>query len=664
MKENIFQKFRDKFFEEANTLLDRFETDILELEKNPGDKELGESVFRAMHTIKGISAMYGFTFISEYTHFLENIFQNIRDGKLNFSREISELSLLSIDHIHKLLNDEKLENKELRSRHEELLGQVNKLSQSGLVFNQDVAVKMEDETGKLQTWCILISTSPKMEFRRINIHGICRDLSALGKFRLFRIPSSGEEGTDTWCICLVSKSSVAEISDVLMFIEDECTVFKISDNDLIFGSDAVENLSRNLFNEPSLAELIELENIPGKAEKAASDDPDLQSAVKQKSKRLSVETGKLDTLMYLVSQLITLNSRMKVAMSDKNFSALSEQIEVLDSLSKNFRDNAFEIRLVPFRDITLRFQRLIRDLSRSMGKKIELVTEGLDTELDKNILDSIVEPLIHIIRNCADHGIEDPLKRKERGKPETGIIKISASYSGNHILIKVEDDGNGIDLEKVRAKAVEKGILAGTDKPTEQDLYNIIFISGFTTASGLSEVSGRGVGMDIVKKHISDLRGTITVESKKGEGTTFLIRLNQSMTITDTLLFKVQETYFILPVSEIMACENADMAEIKQRKHTSLIEYNGELIPFIDMREYLNLSGEYRQVSKSIIVRSNDQLLAILADSIIGEHQAVLKPLIKTFEKETILSSVSQLGDGKLAFFINTVILSRHIVFQ
>jgi two-component system chemotaxis sensor kinase CheA len=663
MSSDIFQKFRDKFMEEANMLLDRFEKDILELEKDPTDRALSESVFRAMHTIKGISAMYGFDYISEYTHLLENIFQNLHDGKIAYSKEISEIALVSIDHIHKLLADEKLESKELKKAHESLLIQVNRLAESKGETQNTAGLSVNANQRKLNTWAIIINASEQMYFRGINIEGICKELFAMGKYTVINIPALNTKSSDGWVVLLATDVSESEIREVLMFIEDECTVTLVAQGDIISNPDSVRTW-KGKPGEPTIVQAVD----NGPANEDASDDKtaaqaenEKQNLIRQKNKRLSVDTEKLDYLMYLVSQLITLNSQLTVATKERNYQKQHDYLEILETLSKQFRDTTLEIRLVPIGDLTLRFQRLVRDLAKSMGKNIELETVGTETELDKNTIDTLAEPLMHIIRNCADHGIEMPEDRKKAGKPETGLIRITANYSGNHVILKIEDDGKGIDFEKVRSKAVERGLLKEGEKPSHHELTNFLFMSGFSTAKEVSEVSGRGVGMDIVKKRIAELRGAISVESVKGKGSSFTIKLGQSLSITDTLLFRVENSYFILPLSEIISCEHADMEDFEKRRHTKTMAFNNELIPFIDLREQLNLEGSYSSNTKLIIVRSGDQTTAIMADKIVGEHQAVLKPLNKTFDNETITSSVSQLGDGQLAFLVDTSVLNRQI---
>jgi two-component system, chemotaxis family, sensor kinase CheA len=669
MNEDIFKKFRDKFFEEANMLLDQFEKDILELEKTPDDKELHESVFRAMHTIKGISAMYGFEHISEFTHILENIFQNMREGKILFSTEISEISLLAIDHIHNLLEDEKLLTPELRKIHKNLLQRINKTSNVETAVETIQPTKNQLSDNQTKSWYIIINANEKMYFRGISLLNIYNDLSALGTIRLHRIPVLNADNIDSWGILLVTSASIDEIYDILMFIEDDCSIIKVSDKNVLAddSGNSDQNVDYNKRNEPSILDLIESTgNISDSNPISLINEIEKQkqSIIKQRGQRISVDTIKLDDLMSLVSQLVSINSQMYASIKSKDCEKQLDYIEKLDILTKKFRNNALQIRLVPLSDIALRFQRLIRDLSNTLGKKIEYITEGIDTELDKNTIDRIIEPLMHIMRNCIDHGIEEPHLRKQSGKPETGLIKLSANYSGNYIIIRIEDDGTGIDLKKIQQKAIEKGIIKKEDKLSEQELYDIIFLPGFSTAQNLSEVSGRGVGMDIVKKRIHDLRGTIKVSSKLGVGTNFTIKLGQSMAITDTLLFMVEKTYFILPISDIESCDQLEVNEIMQRKDTSTIPYNNQLIPYIDLRKHLKLDGSYSDNAKLIIVHNNLDFLAIMADSIIGEHQSVIKPLHKTYTSESIITAVSQLGDGKIAFLIDIGILNKQISVQ
>jgi two-component system chemotaxis sensor kinase CheA len=310
--------------------------------------------------------------------------------------------------------------------------------------------------------------------------------------------------------------------------------------------------------------------------------------------------------------------------------------------------------LVPLNDIVLRFQRLIRDLSNQLGKKVEFQTFGTENELDKSTIDQLTDPLMHIIRNCIDHGIESPEKRKQLGKPESGIIKLTSYHSGDKIYIIIEDDGNGIDIEKVKRKAIDLGLIKSTDNIGKKELLDFIFVPGFSTAQSLTSVSGRGVGMDIVKKRITGLRGEVSVESESGKGTRFILKLQQSLSIIDTLLFRVEAAYFVIPFSDIEVCEDFPGNEIETRRHTSTIPYHNELIYFVDLRQQFNLSGTYNGKPKMIIVNNSETRVALLVDKIEGEHQAVLKPLGEVFKNQKYIASICQLGNGNNAFLIDT----------
>ena len=671
MDENVFHKFRDKFIEEANSLLDTLEKDLLSLEKNPQEKELLESAFRAMHTLKGISAMYGFDYISDFTHILENIFQSLRDGLKVFTKEISEISLTSIDHIRRLLDDEKLQDVDNTKNHKLLLDKINDLAKISPSNRTQINItdteKPPLKESKKQTYYIILNTDEQLYFRGISLTGILKDLSDLGEYKLQRIPVLSKNELDSWGIVLITEADISSIHEILMFIDDQCLVYKLSDAN-IFDANYTELLEKpqnnnsNSLTEPSILDLIENSEkqiiAPVIGLSAGNEDIFKHQANKQ-VKRISVDATKLDYLMYLVSELITINSQLMLSTKDKQYELLRPVVENLDSLSKHFRNNALEIRLVPLSDIALRFQRLIRDLSKQLNKKVEFVTEGIDTELDKNTIDLLAEPLMHIVRNCIDHGIETPTKRKSVGKPETGTIKLSASQSGNFVLVKVEDDGSGIDIEKVRLKAVEKGILKTDDKPSEKEIFDIIFLPGFSTTQSLTEVSGRGVGMDVVRKKIGDLRGEIIVNSEIGKSTSFTLKLQQSVAIIDSLLFLVDESYFIVPMSEVEVCVQEEISFLNSRENTGTIVFNDELIPFLDLRKTFKLKGNYYNKVKMVIIRKNDHFTALMSDSIIGEHQAVLKPISKKLEQKQLLLAASQLGDGNIAFMLDTQALTK-----
>jgi two-component system chemotaxis sensor kinase CheA len=658
--ESSINRFKDKFIEEANGLLDQLENDLLELESRPEEKELIESAFRAMHTIKGAANMFGFDYISEFTHHMESVYQLIRDKKLKFNNKISEITFQSVDHIRKLLSDEKLENSLNQQKHSTLIEDISKILEikPELAPKNSIDEPNEELSPKNSTWHILMRVTEAIFFRGINLINIFHELSSLGQYEIVRIDSLSNDTTDTWSIFLHASATETEIREVFLFIEDDCTIVNLypEENNTsielkLTGADElnIEEISILNYIEDSEKQKKQpdvKENL-NKTEKA-------QLSIKQTSKRISVDSQKIDQLIFLVSELITVNSQLSITTRDSRFDSIRTYIEKVDNLSKQFRNNALDIRLVPLSDTVLRFQRLIRDLSKQLNKKINFETKGTNTELDKNTIDQLTEPLMHIIRNCIDHGIEDSATRVQKGKPETGVINMVAYNSGNNVFITISDDGCGINDEKVRQKAIDKGLIKPNDTIVKKQLYDFIFMPGFSTAQSLTEVSGRGVGMDVVKRRINDLRGEVIVDSQKDVGTTFTLKLQQSMSIIDSLLFTVGDSFFTVPISEITQCSQVNNEEIEKQKHTSTLPFNNHLIPFINVRLLLSMEGNYPDHLKTVIIKNNEKEMALLCDKIIGEHQAVLKPLGKSFRDQKFITAASQMGDGHMAFMLDT----------
>jgi two-component system, chemotaxis family, sensor kinase CheA len=599
--DSFFSKFRNVFLEEAQDLLNSYELDLLQLEKDPGDINRIDSAFRTMHTLKGTSGMYGFAFISELTHKLETIFQAVRERHLGFNKELFELTFSVIDHLRKLLFDESLTDKTLAKEHKDLMEMISIFSSTKSLSIIKAPVH-ENQTNPAQSlWHILLNTTEAQYFRGISFTNIFRDLANLGTYIISKTEIPAKSGIETWSITLLTTATKEEINEVFLFIEDDCTIVSLSRN--IENSYKIKKEEKEL----SILEIIDSGDFNRKEGKVKENF--VPKMTSPELSRISVDSTKLDHLMFLVSELITLNSQMALSLKEKSYNTLSVKIEKLDSLSKQFRNNALELRLVPLRDIVLRFQRLIRDLSKQLDKKIEFSTHGDENEIDKSIIDKLSEPLMHIIRNCIDHGIESPEKRIKLGKSEIGHITLSANHSSGKIFIKVEDDGNGINLDKVKEKAIHLGLLKTTDQISKNELIHFIFEPGFSTAQSLSSVSGRGVGMDIVRKRIQELRGNIIVDSQEGIGTSFIIVLQQSVSIIDSLLFKVEDSFFTLPISDINICSEMGTEELDLRKHTSTLPFGEQLIPFVNMRKILSLGGQYARKIKLIIFKNNERMM-------------------------------------------------------
>jgi two-component system chemotaxis sensor kinase CheA len=657
--DSIVQKFKNVFLEEAQAIINSYESDLLKLEQNPKNEETIESAFRSMHTLKGISGMYGFNFISEITHKLESVFQCIREKQIEFSKELFEITFSVIDHLRQLLANETLDDEGLKKEHLMLLETIDKKCiLSDPVHSISNSVKVSDIDSK-SIWQIILSTTESQYFRGISFMNIFRDLAEIGLFTIEPIQPSGKSSCEKWGVTLLTNATEDRIREIFMFVEDDCSFLRIAD---IEESDLVKinngNFKREIL-EPTILEAA-ASNISSISSSKNSSSISTKSS-NQEMKRISVTALKLDQLMFLVSELITVNSQAALSIKQNNLDALKTQMEKIDALSKNFRNNALELRLVPLNELLLRFQRLIRDLSKQLDKKVEFQVSGAECELDKSTIEQLSDPLMHIIRNCLDHGIEAPEQRIKTGKTEVGLLKLTAFHSGGKIVIEIEDDGNGIDLEKVKNKAIKLGMLQQGEQISKKELLDFIFIPGFSTAQNLSNISGRGVGMDIVRKKIQELKGEVSVETKEKCGTKFILTLQQSVSIVDSLLFRVSNSFFTIPISEIIICKELPFSEIESRRKTSTFAFGNQLIPFIDLKKNLALMGSYPEKVKLIILNGSSNEFAILADEIIGEHQAVLKPLNKTIQASNLINSVSQMGDGDMAFMIDTHELSKYI---
>jgi two-component system chemotaxis sensor kinase CheA len=705
--DDLLLKFRNKFVEDALKFLDGIEKSLLALEDNPADTDLIQEIFRVMHTLKGVSSMYGFARISEFTHNLESIYAYLRDERVMLTEQIADLTLKSIDHIKNLLDDDELNQPLNRTNHESLL---EKIKQTEFLFKSEKPeLSLSDRKEKIANTSLLksfyIMLLPDSDFlnRSLNLIEIFKDLSRLGKFHIVKHQFSGfpgmEPGTENaWGVYLSTDAEINEIYDVFIFFEDNIKIIKIANKDIFDEENLKENTlfentqeyntikqTDQLAEEEAIRKLkLATEEITEKTEdqekkqqgietigynpltKAEEiinviapelfkqqEHPNVIGSNKQISSRISVDAGKLDQLMFLVSELVTTNAQLNLSNRQRNQILLSNAVEKIEKLSKQFRENALSLRLIPISEIMIRFQRLIRDLSHTLNKEIKFVIEGAETELDKSIIDNLVEPLMHIIRNSIDHGIEMPEKRVARGKPREGIIKLTAYYSGASVYIQIKDDGNGIDTEKVMNKAIEKEIISPDAKLTKKEIYDFLFLPGFSMAESLTQVSGRGVGMDVVRRKITEIRGDVFVDSEVGIGTTFTIKLQQTVSIIDTLLIKASETHFLLPLSEIEVCDQQEHNKIFQNQN-KFIEFDHNLLPFIHLRSQFSLRGDPPEIEKIIIIKRNENRIAIIADTIIGENQAVLKPLGKLFKQQEFLMGASILGDGDMALMLDT----------
>lgn len=649
-------QFKNKFIEDSNVLLNNLERDIMELEHDKENSNLIENIFRVMHTLKGVSSMYGFDNIGELTHKLENIFDAVRNKEILINKNILDITLAACDLIKNLLEDENFIDKKNIETFNSIENKIDTcLKKSGIKITLKKN-RIKKFKGKTATFNIIFFPDDNIIARNINIIEQFRELFALGEHQIIK-PDFGQN-REQWSIFLVTDRGIDDIEEALFFILDECKIHKIADFNIFNDEEA------DKFNQ-QFADAIESKKTETKEIKHEETEKiDIAKSInlsKQNTGRIAVDTLKLDKLMYLVSELITTNSQLNLITKDEKYEPIKQYLNKINNLSTEFRNNAIDIRLVPISDMALRFQRLIRDLSAHLEKEIDFITQGTNTELDKNTVDLLQEPLMHIIRNCIDHGIKTPQERKKIGKEPKGLIKLVAFHSGNNVFIQIQDDGQGIDPELIKQKAVEKKLISPNQEITEEELLDLIFLPGFSTAQSLTEVSGRGVGLDVVRKNITELRGEIEVKSEIGLGTSFTIKLQQSLAIMDTMLFNVDQTHFLIPLENVESITVLETDYILERQRSKTLPYNNNLIPFIDLRKTFKKNTNYPKTLEVIIVNKNEKLFAIVTDRIIGEHQAVLKNIAKEYKELEYLSGASILPDGNIAMMLDPGMLYDRI---
>jgi two-component system chemotaxis sensor kinase CheA len=662
MNDKDISKFKQLFIEEATGLLNSMEGIILELENNPQDLKLIQEVFRVMHTIKGVCGMYGFQGMSDLTHSVENIYDLIRNGLVAVDKEILNLTLAAVDQLFALMDDQEVKDTKNAKRQEELLSWCEKVLKTKKQSGSSAPYVFEKQKHDHVTYNIILHINQELLDRQINVYYVLKDIAEIGTIKAINLLPSETSEEERWSIFVVGDITAEDVEDAVMFAFEYCIIRKVANYD-IFNSTEMQDFQQAIIDEElAHQQRSEDDDIPLQPMLSSGNESRGKSAnfqttiesIRKNMNRVSVDSEKLDYLMYLVSELITTTSQLNLITHTKGLDVIHSQMEKLDKLSKLFRNNALDIRLIPIRDIVPKFNRLIRDISMELGKEVEFATEGMETELDKNSIDLIAEPLVHLLRNALDHGIELPEERVEAGKTAKGVIQLKAYNSGNNIFIEVSDNGRGINPKKILAQAVEKGLLSKGDKLDEKEIFNILCMPGFSTATEVTSISGRGVGMDVVKQKITEMRGELDISSTLGKGSKFTIKLQQSIAILDTLLIRAGNMKCLLPLSDVEVCSQCEYATIDKRERHGTIDFEQELVPFVSMPGLFNLKYEKPSMAKIVIVRKNKSRYAIVADEIIGQHQAVLKPMGELIKAHKEISAASVLGNGEVAFLLDT----------
>jgi two-component system chemotaxis sensor kinase CheA len=690
--ENIIRELRATFREEAYELLVELESALLELEKNPDDKEQIGRAFRAMHTIKGSGGACEFHDIVSFTHDLETMFDKVRSGKVAATREIINHILLARDHIKSMLNAyyqggsaDETKGKEIIASFKELMSQT--ATQEQAVSAPERRTSLRDAPPYFKTYRIRFRPSTDVFSRGTDPIKLLNELRELGQCKIVaqteNIPCLEDYDPNAnytyWDVILTTNQGMNAIQDVFIFVKDTAEVkIEVIDEDdsldnetsykylgdiLIERGDLTpEDMQKSLKSKKRLGEvLIETGIVPNaKVESALLEQQHVRDLRERRhgvdaSSSIRVATNKLDGMLDLVGELVTVQARLTQTALDSGMSALVSIAEEVERLTGALRESTMNIRMLPIGTTFSKFKRLVRDLSAELGKEIELTTTGGHTELDKTVIERLGDPLVHIIRNCIDHGIERPDARMKAGKPRQGEIHLSAVHSGAHVLIRIQDDGAGLDTEAIRAKAVEKGLLPQDTTMNEQALWEMIVVPGFSTAAKVTGVSGRGVGMDVVKKAIDALHGTLEISSIKGAGTTITLKLPLTLAIIDGFLTRIGNENYIFPLSLVEECVELKHSEALNRGNRRLINVRGSIVPYVRLREQFATIGSAPLIEQIVIARIENKRIGFAVDHVVGGHQTVIKNLGAFYRDVEGISGATILGDGTVALILDVM---------
>lgn len=633
---------------EARELLEAIEQGLLDLADRQDDRDLVDAVFRSLHTLKGSGAMFGMDALAAFTHHCETAFDRVRKGLAPATPELITCVLNARDHMRALV-----EGDPDPAVGDALLAELHRVLEAG-----DGAAAVP-ATPASKSWRVRFALPIDAMANGTNPLGLLAELRDLGDCRIVAsteaVPAIDDlNPTDchlAWDVTLSGDVSRSAIEDVFLFVMDdmELEIVEAGAAPAAAADQAPETVA---MIEPETAAATQ--DVPAPVRAAAPADATKKTEdTKKVDSTLRVPAERLDELMDRVGELVIAQSRLKQiagASSDMALRSVSEEVE---RLASELRDTMMVVRMVPISTLFGRFRRLIHDLQRDTGKTIELSTEGETTELDKTIIERLADPLIHVIRNAADHGLETPEQRTAAGKPMAGKLVLSARHSGAEVVITVTDDGRGIDRERVRAKAEQNGLIAPGANLSDADLLQLIFAPGFSTAATVTNLSGRGVGMDVVKRTIESLRGAIDISSTPGQGSQVSLRIPLTLAIIDGLLVRVGSGRYVVPLAAVEECVELSAEQDGRSAGRSLISLRDEFVPFVRLRELFRTAGDAGPHQKVVVVSTGEARVGLVVDQIIGDHQTVIKSLSKLHADVETFSGATILGDGGVALILD-----------
>lgn len=646
------QRFHATFFEESREGLEAMESGLLQLEQGDHDPEVVNSIFRAAHSIKGGSATFGFDAVAALTHVLETLLDELRAGKRAVTGAGIDAMLASVDVLRALLAEAETGQPAdpqasiaVQARLDAVLAGDGPPVPSAVPA---ASAAQADPTG----WRIGFTPAPSLFMSGNDPLRILRELDHLAPLevacRMERLPGFGQidplEAYLAWDLGLMGAVPRSAVDEVFAWVEDDCAL------DI-----------RPILPETTAPAAVA---VPAPPTAAAAPGGAPQAGGHEAESSIRVSTDKIDGLINLVGELVITQAMLK-QVSGALDPALGERLFAgLDLLERNTRDlqeAVIGVRMLPVDAVFRRFPRLVRDLSSRLGKQVRLRTIGEGTELDKGLIEKIADPLVHLVRNAIDHGLELPDARRVAGKEEAGTITLAASHQGGHIVIEVADDGRGLDRERILAKAAERGI-AVPDAPTDAQIWDLIFAPGFSTADAVTDLSGRGVGMDVVRRNIQALGGEVQLESKAGHGTRVVIRLPLTLAILDGMTVAVGEETLILPLTYVIEALQPQPDDIRSLGGEGrVLRVRGEYLPLLSLNEHYRYGQDRRDDPLVVVVEGDGQKLALEVDELIGQQQVVVKNLENNYRRIDGISGATILGDGRVALIVDVGGLARSL---
>ncbi|MDF2589400.1 MAG: CheA signal transduction histidine kinase [Anaerocolumna sp.] len=697
-------QYLEIFIEETKEHLQSLNQQLLVLETEPDNAETINEIFRAAHSLKGMAGTMGFKRMQRLTHDMENVFSEIRNGKMSVTADLVDVLFKGLDALEAYLSNILESADEGTEDYEEIINQLNTILNVGL--NKEIAKEVKKETAETVAPVVgqvATASQADMKFKNLtiadyekraiskandigmNAFGITiyiQEYCILKSARAFLVFKALEALGDViksqpevqdiedekfdldFSVILLTKAnlekvkstilSVSEIKDVVIeqIVVDKSEVVEVAEEEKEATTTSKETESKT-----------NTQTLKGN-NNAAAKQATAQKPVVNRSVRVDIE--KLDVLMNLVSELIIAkNGLVSISSSDKNSkneTGFNEQIEYLERVTTNLHESVMKVRMVPIESVVNRFPRMIRDLSKKLDKKMELYMTGEETELDRTVIDEIGDPLMHLLRNAADHGLESNEERIAAGKPATGSIFLDAYQDGNNVVIEVRDDGAGINVERVKRKAVDKGTITPeqAEVMTDKEIIELLFRPSFSTAEVISDVSGRGVGLDVVKTKIEALGGDIEAKTKLGEGSNFIIRLPLTLAIIQALMVELGTEKYAIPLGSIQTIEDVMLSDIKYVHSKEVINLRGTVIPLIRLDKVLDVpeTEEHKENLTVVIVSKGDRLAGIVVDNLIGQQEIVIKSIGKYINNNKIIGGATILGDGEVALIldVNTLV--------